>query len=211
MGNKAALDIVHGTDTNCVLNISIKNKAFLWMQQKTGTTLAHTLLKNYGFKSYLIYDGIVDFTKDYDIHAHTACFFSNHLSYTFIATVRNPYTALFSEYAPNPYATMDGFREYLENKFYGPRQDKFFQKWERMPDYRIRIESVYEDYLKIPFIKDSEFNRSGELKKLIDSVPNKNRFGYDIKKFFNKSIADMIYYNTSRYFEMFDYDRNSWK
>ena len=182
------------------------------MQAKTATTLAKKILKNFGFHSYKVHDGVVDFSNEYDMHAHSSCLFSTHMDFRFIATIRNPYTTLFSEYSSDRKITPEGFKEYLETRFINLKKvDGFFSRWERMPDYSIRVENVLEDYLKIPFIKESDLNKSGQLKSIIDSKPNKNRYNLPWKDFYDKKTADLVYYNTSHYFDMFGYDKNSWK
>jgi hypothetical protein len=76
----------------------------------------------------------------------------------------------------------------------------------------VRVESLYEDYSKIPFIVESDYYKSGELKKMTTqkiNVSNKDEFLW--KKFYTQEIADIVYYRMLRYFEMFGYDKDSWK
>lgn len=204
--------IITDETSHCVLEISLQEKCFLWMQGKTGTTLVKKILKNFGFHSYNVYNGVVDFSNPFDFHVHSPCLFKNHMDFKFIATIRNPYTTLFSEYSSDKSISISGFKEFLEGKFVNfNKTDGFFSPWERYPDYTIRVENISEDYLKIPFIKNSELNTSGKLKSIIESKPNKNRFNYFWKDYYDKQSADLVYYNTSRYFDMFGYDKNSWK
>lgn len=199
------------TKLGCMLEISLEHNFFLWMPAKTGTTLAKKVLKNFGFHTYKIINGEIDLTEKYDMHVHTACLFSTHHQYQFIATIRNPYQTFIS-YFPNKSISKEKIKETLEKKFLGSAvQNKFFSYWERLPDYTISVENPLEDYLKIPFIAESELHKSGELKRIIDSKPNKSPFNYDWKDFYDKKLADLVYYNTSQYFDMFGYDKNSWK
>ena len=193
------------------LEISLKENFFLWLQGKTGTFLAKKIFKNFGFYSYRITDGIVNFSEKLDVHAHSPHLFSTHEQFQFIATIRNPYQTLFSEFVHKT-ATKESFKGFLEKKFVGSSfENKFFTRWERLPDYVIRLENVLEDYLKIPFILESELYKSGKLKKIIESKPNKSPYNHNWKDFYDKQIADLVYYNTSQYFDMFEYDKNSWK
>ena len=65
--------------------------------------------------------------------------------------------------------------------------------------------------MKIPFVRDSELNRSGQLQKIISEQPNKQKINYNWKDMYNQKNADIVYYNNSYYFDLFGYDKNSWK
>jgi predicted nucleotidyltransferase len=82
----------------------------------------------------------------------------------------------------------------------------------RIPDYAVRLENLYEDYSKIPFIVESEYYKSGELKKAITQKVNVSNEDETLwKKFYTQEIADIVYYRMPRYFDLFGYDKNSWK
>lgn len=199
------------TTADCVLNISLKERAFLWTQQKTSSTLALEIFKNFGFIGYSINNNVADFSNPFFFHPHEPCLFDGHENFILIATIRNPYTLLFSEFAQAKDPTTEKFHNFLEKKFQVFKKDKFFSKWKREPNYLIRVENLLEDYSKIPFIKESEFFKSGKLENEINKNHNKNPKAYYWRNFFNQDVADLIYYNTSNYFEKFGYDKNSWK
>ena len=67
-----------------------------------------------------------------------------------------------------------------------------------------------EDYLKIPFIRESYFYKSGEMEKLMGDNPFKGKV-YLNRPTIDKKLADLIYYNNLYYFELLGYDKNSWK
>jgi hypothetical protein len=81
----------------------------------------------------------------------------------------------------------------------------------RVPDYFIRQENTFEDYSKIPFIKNSELYKSGQLKDLCNEKINHNKNSYDFREYYNQNTADLVYYNFSKYFNLLGYDKNSWK
>lgn len=193
-----------------ILFISIDQGAFVWLQKRTGSTLATEVFENFGFNHYYVYGSEVDFSNPMKAHPHDQYLFNGHENYKLIATIRNPYTSLFSEYAMKPNISTEDFKVFLERKFQSKLKDKFFSGWERDPDYIIKVENLLEDYSKIPFIKESYYYKSGQLEKLINSNPNKNLFGHKFKDHINKDIAELIYYNTSRYFEKFGYHKDSW-
>jgi hypothetical protein len=83
---------------------------------------------------------------------------------------------------------------------------------ERVPDYPVRLENLYEDYSKIPFIVESDYFKSGELKNEVNKKINVSNEDENLwRKFYTQEIADIIYYRMPRYFELFEYEKNSWK
>ena len=83
---------------------------------------------------------------------------------------------------------------------------------ERIPDYSVRVENLYDDYSKIPFIVESEYYKSGQLKKDVEVKVNVSNEDENLwRNFYTQEIADIIYYRMPRYFELFGYDKNSWK
>jgi hypothetical protein len=199
----------------CNLNISEEFNSFIWVNQKTATSLASKILENFGFKFYDVNGNKPIKINNEFVQQHSCCLFNGHETYKFIATIRNPYSQLVSEhlffnlYDKDEQTYIDEFENFLNKKFQITNNSCFSFK-ERVPDYILRVENLYEDYMKIPFIKDSEFSKSGTLKKLIDSNINKGRQVIDWKRFYNKNLADLVYYNTSRYFELFNYNKNSY-
>lgn len=189
-----------------MINLSEKYKSFIWTPNRTGSTLASLVLKNEEF-GFELYDEKKVKTSDFYKHHHYYYFFEGHENYSFIMTVRNPY---------NQYLSFMGYRinqdssDHLERMFQNEEHRLFMLKLkQRKPDYVLRIENLYEDYCKIPFIEDSNFNKSGDLKKLIDSKPNQLKQKPDFQ--FNQQIADLIYYNNLVIFDMFGYEKDSWK
>jgi hypothetical protein len=82
---------------------------------------------------------------------------------------------------------------------------------QRVPDYFIRQEHLFEDYSKIPFIQNSDFYKSGLLKELCETKINHNKNTYDFRDYYDEMTADLVYYNFSKYFDLLGYDKNSWK
>ena len=194
-----------------LINLSIEHKTFLWTQQKTGSVLALEVFREFGFKCYPIKNGMIDLTVPSTCHPHQACLFDGHENYSMIATIRNPYTSIFSEYAQGKkQVSSEEFRVFLEKKFHTNKKDLFFDDWKRNPDYLIKIENIMEGYSKIPFIEDSQYYKSGLLEQKINRKPNRNIFGHNWRNYFNKQIADLIYYSTSKYFTKFGYHKDSW-
>ena len=202
------------------LNISEKYNSFIWIPDKTATSLAVNILKNFGFTSYSIVDDKVgkEIGKNNLVQQHMLKFFDGHEKYKFISTMRNPYTRYVSKFkfTRNPNKEIVDlkfeFQEFLESEF--QRRDSLnIRNYNiRTPDNIIRVENLLEDYQKIDYIRNSEFNKSGELKSLIDLNINKNIGDWvNWKDFYNNASADLVYYNNSNLFDLFGYDKNSYK
>lgn len=192
-----------------IVNISDQNKAFFWSPPKTASNLASMIFDNYHFYAYDIIkkEKVSERVKFF----HSNSFFENHEKYDFILTVRNPYNQFISKFGYDK-CSYEKLTELLENEFLVSSHNFNTMKnlIIRKPDYIIRVEEIENDYLKIPFIKDSEFHLSGGLKKLIDSKPNQYN---DIKnsKILKQDLADLIYFNNLPIFEICGYERDSWK
>lgn len=207
------------TKIACGVDISLVNKSFIWLPPRTGTTLALEVLKNFFFKSYHVTDGVVDFENPAKLHSHTPCLFQGHENFSFIITMRNPYSQAVSLYLMgknnsekfNFDEQKSNFQDFLIRKYHKAYLNPMYRRFERLPDYVIKTENIYEDYLKIPFIRESQYTKNGELKSIVDKKLNKNHVGLDWKLFYDKKTSDLVYYNNINFFEMFDYDKNSWK
>ena len=81
----------------------------------------------------------------------------------------------------------------------------------RKPDYFVRTENMYEDYSKIPFVRNTDFFESGMLKELCEKKINENPYKADWRDCYTQETADLVSYNSQEYFKIFGYDRNSWK
>lgn len=205
--------LTQSENLNCVLSMSQEHKAFLWTQAKTASSLATKVFENFGFQSYRIINNLPDFSNSVRGHHHTPCLFNGHENYIFISTLRNPYQQVFSEFLKRGKETIEDFRIHLEKKYQKTiiNNEEFLTYTERLPDYTLKVENLYQDYMKIPFINKSNLAYSGELKKIIDLKINEGRVKLNWKNFYDQNIADMVYYNSSCYFDLFGYDKNSWK
>jgi len=201
------------------LNISEKYKAFTWTPEKTGSTHFTDILDRLGFQSAYFEDFKLKSFKKSVHHNHSCTFFENHFDYKFIISMRNPYTMMFSQ-AGGPRMEFD---EKNTNQIRIRMEDILSQLEPnfccqcfhiRKPDYAIKLENLYEDWIKIPFVAQHELNLSGELKKLTQRKLNHYMNGKEInywKRFYNQSLADLVYYNHPESFDLFGYDRDSWK
>jgi hypothetical protein len=196
-----------------IFNIIQKEKCLVWLPAKTASTHAFSILKNYGLGACELENNQFVRIKHNlpDLYTHDCKLFDGHENYLFISTARNPYSKLVSYFKfigidkPNIKFYDYLYLTVLEKAHHKP---KFEQ---RIPDYFIRQEHIFEDYSKIPFIKNSDFYKSGQLKELCEKKINHNKTTYDFRDYYDEMCADLVYYNFSKYFELLGYDKNSWK
>lgn len=197
---------------------NLNQRMFVWTPPKTASHSASTILPKLGFELYTKEQKYLKPTIR-EIHNHECVLFHEHEKYSFISTMRNPYNVMVSlskVVVERERWNTDFFEEHLYRYFYGEElPEKYFPCYNysvRIPDYIIRTESMFQDYLKIPFVKNTEYYKSGDLEK--DCLVRQNASDYtdfDWKSLFNQNIADMIYYNFAQVFEIGGYDKNSWK
>ena len=56
-----------------------------------------------------------------------------------------------------------------------------------------------------------EFFQSGKFKELFDTKPHYRGYDIDWRDYYDKDLADLVYYNNITLFDMFEYEKNSWK
>ena len=196
-------------------NISESHRTFLWLWHKTGTTHMRNLLKNFDFKFYKIVDSKKTLFIDKVVEQHDCFLFEGHEEYKLMVSARNPYSRYVSQYRfflePKNF-DISHFEEYLY-KIIETESNCFdctnFET--RKPDYYVRMEHMYEDYLNIPFIRDSDFTKSGLLEKKCKEKINHNPSVIPWQDYYTQDSADFVFNNFRNYFKFFEYDKNSWK
>jgi hypothetical protein len=203
------------------INISRKHKFFSWTNRRTGSTHFTFMLERFNFESADLDLETMKLSNFQDNvrHNHTCFLFENHWDYKFITSVRNPYSMMISQAGimsdKSSSDKKELVRERIENLIQYPHNHdgccNCFH--ERQPDYIIRLEHLYEDWLKVPFVKSDELHFPGQLKKQTEIVMNNqpNTKGHYWKDFYDQSLADTVYYSQPYTFELFGYDRDSWK
>lgn len=196
------------------VNISEKFKTFLWLWDKTGTSHAKEVLSNFSFGFYDVSCEPKKIVSTSITQYHHCSLFKGHESYKLIATARNPYSRLFSYFNmtfPKEKITKENFRDFVEEKIQSPNNFDCANFHLRKPDYFLKIENLYEDYCKIPFIYESDLRKKNILKIMCNNVVNKGKNDFFWKDFYNQATADLVFYSTQQYFYLLSYDKNSWK
>jgi hypothetical protein len=210
-----------------VYTFSTTHECYLWTPAKTGSNHADFIFNYYDFGSLVIKksDETVLFDPEQNVimHSHQFNMLPEHATYKIICTARNPYTKLYSFYnhvkkLENMYqfglTTFKGFvmNTDTNTEKYQEIQnilDNFFSEvtGPKIPDYFIRVENLYEDYLKIPFVSGSTLNTSGILqeiclKKLHVRLPELN-----INNYVDQELQEFISTKYDFYFDLLGYSK----
>jgi PKHD-type hydroxylase len=216
--NWVSLENIQHLKENLVL-ANLTQKIFAWTPPKTASTSASFILPKLGFELYKQEGGFLKPYQMENLNHHHCIFCNGHEKLSFITTLRNPYNMVVSHFkvpTNKEQWTSEQFEQFLYSYLYEEIHDvqRFpcYDHTIRKPDYIIRVESMLDDYLKIPHVRHTEYYKSGELEK--DCLIKKNSSDYtnfDWRSLYNQNIADMVYYNYAQVFELGGYDRNSWK
>ncbi len=202
-------------ENNYGLNISEEHKTFLWLWAKTGTSHMKQNLKYFGFNFYMFDGGKRSFLSKGITQQHTCQLFEGHEEYKLMVSARNPYPRYVSAYIMRKFSSKkfaeDSFKVFLEKTLFENVNFDCVTFHSRIPDYFIRVENMFEDYSKVPFIVKTDYYKSGLMEEFCNKKINPSKIDVDWKDYYNQSIADLVFYNSQNYFEILDYDKNSWK
>jgi hypothetical protein len=200
---------------------SEQERLAVFLPAKTGTIHAAFILNHFNFKTNFHGkdDGNFISKDDYFIHHHFKTIPKGYEDYDVIYTTRNPYARLVSyhyhtkrmsgENAPNDNTFKEYFSNRVNNGCFNITDGFDFVK---TPKYLLRMEHLYEDYIKIPFIRDSKLNQSGILYELCNKkIHAKTQETKPLKYYYTQDMADYVYEMFKPYFDLTGYDKDSWK
>jgi hypothetical protein len=209
------------------ITYSEKEKMILLLPMKTGTIHATFIFQHFDFitEHYELKTNKVLDKLDSVIHHHCMNIPQRYEDYSIICTARNPYSRLVSAYNNSRIITEinkpsdENFKNHFSKKIdtgyqsdngfpYG--QDNFL--YNETPKYFLRVESLYHDYIQIPFIRNSKLNKSGLLYELCNKKIHKTpTITKPLKEYYNQDMADFVYNKFKSYFDLLGYDKDSWK
>ena len=195
--------------------ISEKHKSFVWLPPKCATNFISWVLAYFEFSS------VAMDTETNQIHrimpnqsthfGHSTIFPPNHEEFSFICAIRNPYHRVLSMYQSQVKDPSVGdFEKFIDERIVINKLllFKFSSSLnDRSPDYLIRTENLYEDILKIPFIRDSDLNSSGILKNFCDKKINQSYNQLNPEEYLTPRIKEIIHSLSSDHFDLFGYER----
>ena len=206
---------------NYPCTLSLKHNSILWLPMRTASTHASWVFAHFDFMSYLTNkkdELMIDLISDKIHFGHELGLPPSHNSMSLISTARNPYERVFSYFnrqflGRNIKPTQGEFEKFIQDLIENKTNFiKFFTKpvqslIERVPDYIIRKENMYEDYLKIPFVKDSKLVSCGILEEMCNRKINDNAVSYNSSDFYTDHIRNQIYDFFKVEFDVFGYSR----
>lgn len=197
------------------INISEEHGYFFWSPAKTGSVHANVIFSCLNFVSYLSnYDRKINHDySEFPVHHHNLNLFENHQNYKLICTARNPLNRIFSSFLYSYREREKLITKSEFYKFYITNVEDSDSLWfagmnfvERKPDYFVRLEHLFSDYMKIPFVFESKFAKSGFLEELCRKKKNPTKIeNYNIKDFFTTDMVDDVYQRFQKYFDELDY------
>jgi hypothetical protein len=203
------------------ITYSDKEKMVLLLPMKTGTIHATTIFNHFDFTTDIYNMKTEEVVYQFNSVSHHHCMIipQRYEDYSIICTARNPYQRLVSAYN-NLKTTTESNKPFTENfKSYFSKnidngfpltQDNFF--YNKTPKYFLRVESLYYDYIQIPFIRNSKLNKSGLLYELCNKKIHKTSIEKkSLKEYYTEDMADLVYNKFKTYFDLLGYDKDSWK
>ena len=203
--------------------ISEKHKTFIWLPPRCATNFISWVLAYFEFSSVLIdteINEIQTIRPNQSTHfSHCTIFPQNHEELSFICAIRNPYHRVLSMYqslfehpyySRNQHKSVENFEQYVNDRIVKDKSlwFEFSSSFkDRSPDYLIRTENLYDDILKIPFIRDSDLNSSGILKNFCDKKINQSYTQLNPEEYLTPRIKEIIHSLSSDHFDLFGYER----
>jgi hypothetical protein len=198
--------------------ISEKHKSFVWLPPKCATNFISWVLAYFEFSSIQIDTETNKIhtirLNQYGHFGHSTFLPPNHEELSFICAVRNPYHRVLSMFQSqfDGQLTVENFEKFINERLTFNSRGPIFNKFSeilhgRRPNYLIRTENLYEDILKIPFIRDSDLNSSGILKNFCDKKINQSYDHLNPEEYLTPRIKEIIQNLCSDHFDLFGYER----
>jgi hypothetical protein len=211
-----------------IYNYSTEHMFYLWTPPKTGSNHATFIFNHFNFYSKIYRKSDQELLFDHNqklfIHCHQYITLPEHTDYKIICTARNPYSSIYSFF--NHAKKLDmyynlgdiNFKDFVlnntePNSETNIRINKMFEflfkevEQEKKPDYFIKLESLYEDYLKIPFVNGSKLHTSGILEELCLNKINTTQTNFNFSDFIDQELQDYISTKYSNYFDLIGYPK----
>ncbi len=184
---------------------------YLILPMKSGTITASWIFTYFDFQTYTRkLDTNTEFANPAISTVHSFYLPPEVSDHKIIMTARNPYDRFLSRFlftwTKETQPTPEDFNEHITTSI---------EKLNPMyiipdginPTYIIHLETLYEDYMKIPFVKESNLNKSGVLNEILEKRINENRFKVDKEKFLTERNKELIYGFMKNQFQLFGYEK----
>lgn len=210
--NTCNVSEVGSIPTSSTMSYSDKFKVVWLNPMRTATRSCGIIQRELGFE---------------DTSTHSFIVPEDKINYHFIVNIRNPYSRLVSLYKLNRIwekkeFNKEDFKGWVDFVF----DDKLINKnistvyldylingLPKKPETYVRVESLIDDLKSLWFIQEN-FNLIEQVFK-DQIVKNNYKMEYEVsimwKEFYNQELADFVYLKTKPQFDMFNYEKDSWK
>ena len=202
--------------SNNKYTISEDYNSFLWLPAKTASTTLGWVFTHFNFYTGNFKNG--NFVKeDNVIHhfGHILLLPPKNRDMIFVCSTRHPYDRALSFYKSfgiprtGGVPSKEGFEWYFKN-FIMEEHSLFLQSVktteDRMPDYFVRAENMYEDLIEIPFVRNSKLNKCDILKDMCERKLN-NSEPLELGIYMTDEIKEIIYTRFKKHFDVLGYSQ----
>ena len=179
----------------------------VWLTpQKTGTRSCSPIMFKIGFESNTLRD----------VPSHDLEIPVGKENYYLVMNVRNPYDrviSLYSLYCLHAGNNPIEFEKWINDKYvffkykYSICLYDMIQRLPKLPDYYVKMENFENDIKSLWFVKEN----LGSLSNVISENIETNRYKSESEIEYNQYLADIVYNNLKKDFDLFGYNKNSWK
>ena len=179
----------------------------VWLTpQKTGTRSCSPIMFKIGFESNTLRD----------VPSHDLEIPVGKENYYLVMNVRNPYDrviSLYSLYSLHAGNNLVDFEKWINDKYvffkykYSICLYDMIQRLPKLPDYYVKMENFENDIKSLWFVKEN----LGSLSNVISENIETNRYKSESEIEYNQYLADIVYNNLKKDFDLFGYNKNSWK
>ena len=207
--------------SNIRVTYSDNLKSILWSPMKTGSKHAEFIFGHFDFVTSSFNSETDEYVQDvlsnHISHHHNFHLLRQHKDYDVICTTRNPYERLISGFfyfskIEKYELTSDSFKRFFIKQINNPTMfHDAYVGYPKIPKYFLKTESLYDDYIKIPFVRDSKLNQCGLLYDLCNKKINNSVHSISTKDFFTMDMIDYFYDNFKNLFDIDGYEKDSYK
>lgn len=211
------------------MNISTENRMIWLAPERCATQITKKILSNYDFTFAVPCEQDKNSNFLERRHFHSNIIDEPYKDFQTILNVRNPYDIVFSFYVNNYISkplTIDSknvkenfnnwiLKVFLNHGYYVflcpiyNNDDSQFNKWkfddDKQPDYVLRVESLFDDIIKIPFIFDNPKTNKEHIKNIIQDNGYLNKRYHIFDQLYDFKSAQLVYHFFKPYFYKFGY------
>ena len=212
------------------MNVSYVNEVVWLAPERCATQITKKIFENYDFFSLRKINNFESQNFLNSKHCHSDIILDLYKSWKTILNIRNPYDFVFSIFINKHYSRpvtklteglKESFNEWVKLSFMNHKnhvfvcpfyneKNSFFVKWKLSedfePNYLIRVENLYEDLIKLPFIQNETEEKKHDYKKLIDDNGFINKRYVKFNQLCDITSAKLIFEYFKTTFNKFEYD-----